>query len=99
MHEWAYMQFGKLTPLSARLPLVALVAAASLGLQAQPLSVPNGSFESPTPPPGFPATPQIDAWQKAPQPPGIPLPGGITWEQLAGVFPNTPVGSADHIDN
>jgi hypothetical protein len=73
---------------------------ASLGkLQAQAIPVPNGSFESPTPPPGFPVTTLIDVWQKSAQPPGVPLPGGITWDQLSGAFPNTPVGSPDHIDN
>lgn len=74
-------------------------AAVAEGAGAASLPVPNGSFESPTPPPGFPAFPLVDVWQKAPEPAGIPLPGGITWDQLAGVFPNTPAGSADHIDN
>ena len=66
---------------------------------AADIAVPNGSFESPTPPPGFPVNTQIDVWQKSAQPPGIPLPGGITWDQLSGVFPNPPVGAPDHIDN
>lgn len=66
---------------------------------AADLDVPNGSFESPTPPPGFPVNTQIDVWQKSPQPAGVPLPGGITWDQLSGVFPNTAVGAPDHIDN
>ena len=66
---------------------------------AADLAVPNSSFESPTPPPGFPVNTQIDVWQKSAQPLGIPLPGGITWDQLSGVFPNTPVGAPDHIDN
>lgn len=74
-----------------------MVAACSA--QAQTIDVPNGSFESPKPPQGFPATPQIDIWQKTPQPDGIPLPPGITWDQLSGVFPNTAVGASDHIDN
>lgn len=78
--------------------LMALISSAAT-VQAQTINVPNGSFESPTPPPGYPATPQVDFWQKSPQPPGVPLPGGITWEQLAGVFPNTPSGSPDRIDN
>jgi len=68
-------------------------------VHAQTINVPNGSFESPMPPAGFPATPQVDVWLKSPQPPEIPLPGGITWEQLAGVFPNTPSSSPDHIEN
>ena len=86
--------------LNKRIITAAAVLLALIGtLQAQPIPVPNGSFESPTPPPGFPATPQIDVWQKSPQPPDVPLPGEITWEQLSGVFPNTPSGSPDHIDN
>lgn len=74
-------------------------AAGLLAAGAAGIVVPNGSFESPTPPPGFPAFPVVDVWQKAPEPAGIPLPGGITWDQLAGVFPNTAAGAADHIDN
>ncbi|HEY0457251.1 MAG TPA: PEP-CTERM sorting domain-containing protein [Verrucomicrobiae bacterium] len=71
----------------------------AFNLRAASINVPNASFESPSTPPGFPAYPVVDSWQKFPQQPGIPLPPGITWDQLAGVFPNTPVGSADHIDN
>lgn len=66
---------------------------------AASLDVPNGSFESPKPPQGFPASPFIDVWQKSPQPQGIPLPSGISWDQLSGVFPNTAIGNSDHIDN
>jgi hypothetical protein len=70
-------------------------------IQAQNIPVPNGSFESPTPPPGFPATPLIDSWQKAPQPAWYDPDafGGITWDQTTGVFPNTAEGSPDHIVN
>lgn len=67
---------------------------------AQPISVPNGSFESPTPPPGFPATPQMDHWQKTDQPAWYdPSATGITWEQLSGQFPNLPPGNPGHIPN
>ena len=76
-----------------------LASLAFVNAQAQSIVVPNGSFESPTPPQGYPATPQVDVWQKPPQPDGIPLPPGIAWDQLSGVFPNTAAGSADHIDN
>jgi len=68
-------------------------------VEAADIAVPNYSFESPTTPPGFPAFPVVDSWQKAPEPPGVPLPPGVTWDQLAGVFPNTAPGSPDHIDN
>lgn len=90
------------TPLARRFPVltVATMLAAFAGtLSAENIAVPNGSFETPTPPPGFPASPQVDVWQKSAQPPQVPLPGGITWDQLAGVFPNTPEGAADRIGN
>jgi len=90
---------AKVAKLGAVICAAIVLVAFTGAVEAQPLTVPNGSFESPTPPPGFPATPQVDVWQKPPQPSGIPLPGGVTWEQLAGVFPNTPVGASDHIDN
>jgi hypothetical protein len=78
---------------------VAVGSLAGATLQAQVIPVSNASFETPTPPPGFPATPQIDSWNKFPQPQGLPLPGGVTWEQMSGVFPNTAPGASDHIDN
>lgn len=75
----------------------------SLGTSAyaQAINVPNGSFESPTPPPGYPATPQMDFWQKPPTPSWFDSTqfGGLTWDQLSGLFPNTQVGASDHIDN
>jgi hypothetical protein len=84
----------------------ALAALLALGgclgaVRAASIPVPNGSFESPTPPPGFPATPLVDVWQKSPQPAWFDpaTTGGITWQQLAGVFPNAAAGSPEHIDN
>lgn len=90
--------------LGARIGLGAWVLAASSSLallHAVSLPVPNASFESPTPPPGFPASPIIDDWLKTPQPAWFDpaATGGITWDQLSGVFPNTPVGADDHIAN
>lgn len=74
-----------------------LAAALSNGpLFAGALSVPNASFESPVTP--FVST-QIDAWQKAPKPDWYDETGGFLWDQLAGLFKNTPAGSADHIEN
>jgi hypothetical protein len=67
--------------------------------QSFSIPVPNGSFESPTVPAGFPATPQIDSWIKSPQPPEVTVPGGMEWEQLTGIFPNSPPASPDHITN
>lgn len=92
----------KLSTLSPRLTLAVLTAAiGAVAVYSAEIPIPNGSFESPTPPPSFPATPQIDDWQKSPQaiwfdPDDF---GGITWDQLSGVFPNTAVGSPDHIVN
>lgn len=55
-------------------------------IQAGPISVPNGSFESPAT--AF-AYPQIDSWQQ--------IPG---WNSLqSGVFLNTSLTNSDHIDN
>lgn len=81
------------------------LAGGSIGLLgagvalAQPLPVQNGSFESPTVPGGFPALPMFDAWTKTAPPDGVTPPGGFTWDQLSGVFPNTAPGSPDHITN
>lgn len=82
------------------------VAVLTLGLgsgavQSADILVPNGSFESPTPPPGFPATPLLDDWQEGPQPVWYNPDafGGITWDQTTGAFPNTAEGSPDHITN
>ncbi|MBI3870440.1 MAG: hypothetical protein HY299_18080 [Verrucomicrobia bacterium] len=74
---------------------------APLALTAQSVPVPNGSFESPTVPPGAPAYPPVDVWQKSPQPVWFDpaATGGITWDQLSGVFPNPVVGEAKHIGN
>ena len=85
-------------PIKWALSLLVGVSLVSSG-SGQSILVPNSSFESPTTPQGFPAIPQIDIWQKTAQPVGVPLPNGITWDQLSGVFPNTPPSSASHIDN
>jgi hypothetical protein len=76
-------------------------ASVSLHVHAQPSIVPNGSFESPTPPPGFPVNTKIDAWQESPQPVWFnPADfGGVTWDQLSGVFPNPPPADPTHIVN
>lgn len=70
-------------------------------IDAASLSVANPSFESPTTPQGFPAFPVVDDWQKSPEAPSYDPNnfGGLTWDQLSGVFPNTAVGESDHIDN
>ncbi len=69
--------------------VVGTLAASALPLQAQPITVPNFSFESPSTP--FVST-VVDSWQKNPEPSFYqPAFGssGITWDQLAGVFLDT----------
>jgi hypothetical protein len=63
---------------------------------AQPLDVPNASFESPAT--TFVST-VVEAWRKMPKPEWYEEGGGFLWDQLVGVFRNTPPGSADHIVN
>ena len=68
---------------------VGALAAAALPLQAQPITVPNFSFESPSTP--FVST-TVASWQKNPEPAFYgPTFGssGITWDQTAGVFLDT----------
>lgn len=60
------------------------------------IPVPNGSFESPAT--VFVST-LIEAWEKPPVPPDYSEGGGFTWDQLSGVFKNTPPGRFDHIGN
>jgi hypothetical protein len=81
----------------ARLHMAAIAAgllAAGVGaLQAQPITVPNYSFESPTAPTTYPyVNTTIDSWQKIAEPAYYePAFGsyGITWDQTAGVFYDT----------
>lgn len=91
---------GKYRYFSTHLFLALASLVLTLAGFAQPIPVPNGSFESPTPPPGFPATPLMDHWQKTPQPAWYdPSMTGITWSQLSGQFPNLPPGNPGHIPN
>jgi len=67
------------------------LAAGTPRLQAQPITVPNFSFESPTAPSTYPfVNVLVDSWQKAPEPayygPAIGTPYGIPWIGTAGVF-------------
>ena len=74
----------------------ALLTAGTGALRAGAIHIPNGSFESPET--AF-ADPQVDFWQKTPRPFWYDESSGYLWSQLTGVFANTAVGSADHIDN
>jgi hypothetical protein len=74
--------------------LVAL--ALTCRIQAASLYVPNGSFESPAT--VFVDT-RIDSWQKAAKPPWYDETAHGPWDQLMGLFLNTPPGDPSHIDN
>src|SRR6266550_4356709 len=81
--------------------IVIMVGMAALGawsgtLRAAPITVPNGSFESPAT--EFVNT-HVDSWQKPPKPAWYDESGGAFWDQRTGVFTNTPPGNSDHIDN
>jgi hypothetical protein len=77
------------------LGLLTLLAMAG-PLSAGNLYLPNFSFESPVTP--F-AGPQIDSWQKTAQPAGFDPNIFGAWDNLAGIFVNTPATNADHIAN
>ncbi len=80
---------------------LAVLAASAFPLHAGQLSVPNGSFESPQVPPEAPyAGPDIDQWQKTPQPNWYnPSNNSNTpWEYLMGQFYNVPF-PGQFIDN
>lgn len=74
----------------------AFAALVAPSLWAGPITVPNSSLESPVT--TFVNT-HVDCWQKVPKPAWYVEGGGYTWDQLAGVFKNTPVGASDHIIN
>jgi hypothetical protein len=84
----------------ATLEAVALagILATANTLTAGNLYVPNGSFESPAT--VFVDT-NINSWQKSPQPPWYDPNANGPWDQLTGVFLNTPPDSTnnDHIVN
>jgi len=78
--------------------VVGAVSALRFGAHAAAIPVPNGSFEMPSTP--F-VSPMVDVWQKTPAPGWFDpaLTGGVTWQQLSGVFANTPAGDPSHISN
>jgi len=77
-----------------------VVLAVSVTVWAGPIPVPNGSFELQVAGPPFGVDTRVDSWQKPPKPAYFDETAfGITWDQTAGVFANTPVGQANHIDN
>jgi hypothetical protein len=78
--------------------MLSLAGGGLVGLAygAENIPLPNRSFESPAI--VYVGT-YIDSWQKTPKPEGYVESGGFTWDQLTGVFLNTPPTSSDHIDN
>ena len=78
-------------------PLICLVIPLSLPLfsTAAVIPLPNSSFEGPT---TVFADPRVDAWQEIPKPVWFPQ-SDESWDQLTGVFLNTPAGETNHIDN
>jgi hypothetical protein len=81
--------------------VAALSGAPTVPLRAATLSLPNASFESPVVPPVAPyAGPDMDYWQKSPQPVWYdPAQNFNTpWEDLMGTFYNVPFPGS-FIDN
>jgi hypothetical protein len=72
------------------------LTAATGTLQAGNLYIPNASFESPST--TFVDT-RIDHWQKSPKPAWYDEASNGPWDQLMGIFLNTPTNSSSHIDN
>lgn len=75
---------------------VLTLTAAAGHLSAGNLYVPNASFESQQ---TFFADPRIDFWQKSAQPAGFDTNVFGAWDNLAGVFINSPLAGADYITN
>lgn len=72
---------------------VAALVAWTTPLRAVTIAIPNGSFESPVVPPVAPyAAPDMDYWQKSPQPGWYNPTNNFNtpWEDLMGTFYNAP---------
>jgi len=85
---------------TVRIPLLLTATLAMLGsariASAENLRIPNASFEAPS---TVFADPRVDSWQKSPKPDWYDESGGFPWDQLSGVFLNTPSDKPDHITN
>ncbi|MBL9173244.1 MAG: hypothetical protein JNL10_06915, partial [Verrucomicrobiales bacterium] len=88
---------SRLVPARSNVPSLAL-ASLALAWTASAVDVPvgNASFELPST--TF-VNPQIDLWNKTPQPDWFQPQGGITWDQLSGVFANTAPSDPRYIAN
>jgi hapalindole biogenesis HpiC1 cyclase-like protein len=88
-----------------RLSVLSSLSAGLLTLpsvsRAQPLSVPNFSFENPTVPNIYPyVSTIIDSWQKNPQPGYFnPVAFGLQWDQTSGVFLDNFAGNPAPLSN
>ena len=76
------------------LTTVGLLYAGSLAAEVIPIS--NPSFEAPETP--FVSL-AIEGWVKNPKPDEFVENDQFVWDQLVGIFKNTPQGSPDHIPN
>lgn len=70
--------------------------AATGEFRAEPISIPNASFESPA---TFFVSLNFDSWQRTPQPEWWNEAANGPWTNLTGIFKNTPPGSREHINN
>jgi hypothetical protein len=79
---------------------ITALAACVGALHAQPINVPNGSFESQVAAPPAYADTRVDSWQKAPKPGYFDEQAfGFLWDQTAGVFLDNFVGNPSPLDN
>jgi hypothetical protein len=81
---------------------IVCLAACNNRLQAAAVNIPNGSFESPVAPnPYVPpyVTLQGDSWEKTPKPGWWDETAYGPWDQLIGLFANTPSGDPSRLDN
>jgi hypothetical protein len=79
--------------------IAGILFAAAVVSRADNIDVPNYSFEQPPVPPGAPAYPVFDNWQKFPQPAYWDEAAVGPWNNVTGVFPNPASGEQGHIDN
>jgi hypothetical protein len=76
--------------ISAAAAIWAALLVVTSNLPAQPIVVPNASFETPSAPTTYPpVTFGIDSWQKAPKPAyfdAVEQGSGLLWDQTAAIF-------------
>jgi hypothetical protein len=72
---------------------------ARLAATREYFDVPNFSFENPPVPPGAPASPVLDAWQKFSKPAYWDEAAFGAWDNIIGAFPNQPADQQGYIPN